>query len=61
MNDRIKLSQEETVITVDGLKLYELIGVVCHQGRSLNAGHYVSFVRMGGVWHMADDANVRFI
>ncbi|KAJ7742358.1 hypothetical protein DFH07DRAFT_964612 [Mycena maculata] len=36
---------------------YKLRGVVCHQGKSPNEGHYVSFVRSegnNGVWYHCD-------
>lgn len=35
--------------------LYDAFAVVCHRG-SCSGGHYVSYVRRGGRWFLADDA-----
>ncbi|KAF4670642.1 ubiquitin-specific protease ubp15 [Perkinsus chesapeaki] len=42
--------------------LYELVGVVCHEGQSCDLGHYVSYVRAAGLedrFVSFDDATVR--
>lgn len=42
--------------------LYELVGVVCHEGQSCDLGHYVSYVRSGGLedrFMSFDDTTVR--
>mmetsp|Transcript_60113 Transcript_60113/g.161251 ORF Transcript_60113/g.161251 Transcript_60113/m.161251 type:complete len:263 (+) Transcript_60113:498-1286(+) len=38
--------------------LYELVGVVEHEGNSLRHGHYTAQARRGGVWHTFDDSRV---
>jgi hypothetical protein len=38
--------------------LYDLYGVVVHQGHDLHSGHYYSYVKTGGNWTMMDDASV---
>lgn len=37
---------------------YELTGVLVHQGRSCNSGHYLSYVRSGEHWFKANDSVV---
>jgi ubiquitin carboxyl-terminal hydrolase 36/42 len=41
--------------------LYDLVGVLVHQGSSMHSGHYFAFARAatgGGEWHRFDDARV---
>ena len=40
--------------------LYDLVGVVRHRGRSMQAGHYVAHVRepRDSSWWLCDDAHV---
>ena len=37
---------------------YELVGVLVHQGRSCNSGHYLSYVKSGDDWFKANDSVV---
>ena len=37
---------------------YELIGIVWHTGESANSGHYVSNVKVNGVWYLTNDTLV---
>jgi hypothetical protein len=37
---------------------YELVGVLVHQGRSCNSGHYLSYVKSGEDWFKANDSVV---
>ncbi|EDO08179.1 ubiquitin carboxyl-terminal hydrolase family protein [Babesia bovis T2Bo] len=38
---------------------YELYAVVCHLGRSLNMGHYITFIKgQHGFWHSYNDSTV---
>jgi ubiquitin C-terminal hydrolase len=34
---------------------YNCVGIVCHVGHSVNAGHYVAYVRRGAAWYFCDD------
>jgi ubiquitin C-terminal hydrolase len=34
---------------------YHCTGIVCHVGHSINAGHYVAYVRRGAAWYYCDD------
>lgn len=39
--------------------MYDLYGVLVHQGHSVHAGHYYCFVRAGnGLWYQCDDTRV---
>ena len=39
-----------------GTKLYEVVSIICHQGRSHDGGHYVTYLRNGlGKWWLFDD------
>ena len=37
---------------------YDLIAVLTHQGRSINSGHYVAWVRQGEEWNKLDDDRI---
>ena len=37
---------------------YELFGIVWHSGDSANSGHYVSNVKVNGVWYLTNDTLV---
>ena len=37
---------------------YELVGVLVHQGRSCNSGHYLSYVKSGEDWFKTNDSVV---
>lgn len=39
-------------------RLYELVGVLVHLGRSCNHGHYLAYVNSGGIWYKASDSDV---
>lgn len=40
-------------------KLYQLYGVLVHQGHSVHSGHYYCFVRAAnGLWHQMNDNTV---
>ena len=40
-------------------KLYQLYGVLVHQGHSVHSGHYYCFVRAAnGLWHQMNDNHV---
>jgi hypothetical protein len=38
--------------------LYSLAGVVVHEGKSIQGGHYVSYVKKFGQWYRTDDVRV---
>jgi hypothetical protein len=38
--------------------LYELYGTIVHYGRTMFSGHYVSFIKSNGLWHLFDDDQV---
>ena len=41
------------------LQIYELYGVLVHQGHSMHSGHYYCFVKApNGVWNKMDDSTV---
>jgi hypothetical protein len=40
-------------------KSYDLCAVTMHTSEAYDRGHYVSYIRRGDVWHLADDAVVR--
>ena len=40
---------------------YQLTGIVVHIGRSIQAGHYVSYVRAEGMWFKMNDDRVRTV
>ncbi len=37
---------------------YNLIGIVCHLGASVNSGHYLAYTRRGDEWYCCNDARV---
>ena len=37
---------------------YQLIAVFVHVGATLSSGHYVSYMKRGGIWYSADDQHV---
>jgi hypothetical protein len=37
---------------------YDLIGLVRHQGQSIDRGHYIADVKRGDIWWRADDAKI---
>ncbi len=37
----------------DPMNLYDLYGLVCHEGSSTEAGHYIAIVKVGGSHHQA--------
>eukprot|EP01117_Protostelium_nocturnum_P009452 TRINITY_DN3372_c0_g1_i2.p1 TRINITY_DN3372_c0_g1~~TRINITY_DN3372_c0_g1_i2.p1 ORF type:complete len:183 (-),score=53.83 TRINITY_DN3372_c0_g1_i2:123-671(-) len=37
---------------------YELYAIVVHYGNSVFVGHYVSFVKINGIWYLFDDDSV---
>lgn len=39
-------------------RLYELVGVLVHLGKSCNRGHYIAYVKSGSVWYRASDNQV---
>lgn len=40
-------------------QLYQLYGVLVHQGHSVHSGHYYCFVRAAnGLWHQMNDNSV---
>lgn len=43
---------------LDGEGVYDLVGVVCHLGRSTDHGHYVSYIRREGAWVLYNDDKV---
>ncbi len=41
------------------LQVYDLYGVLVHQGHSMHSGHYYCFVKApNGVWNKMDDSTV---
>ena len=46
---------------VDTEALYTLVGVVVHRGRSLNSGHYISYIKSRGNWLEYDDDHVTLV
>lgn len=42
----------------EGGVLYELYGTIVHYGRTMFSGHYVSFIKSNGLWHLFDDDQV---
>jgi hypothetical protein len=40
---------------------YELDAFIVHHGASANSGHYVSYIKEGADWFLADDAHVRLV
>ena len=41
------------------LQIYDLYGVLVHQGHSMHSGHYYCFVKApNGVWNKMDDSTV---
>jgi hypothetical protein len=39
------------------MNLYDLYGLVCHEGSSTEAGHYIAFIKVGGSHHLAHLGN----
>ena len=37
---------------------YQLKGVICHEGGTLQGGHYIAYVRKGTAWYKMDDYKV---
>lgn len=37
---------------------YELVGVLVHQGRTCDSGHYLSYVKSGSKWYKANDQEI---
>lgn len=44
-------------LSVDGVG-YALVAVVEHDGTTLTAGHYVSYIKVGGAWQCFDRADL---
>lgn len=64
LHDEIKESQYFSFaddIGSNNSGLYELTGVLTHQGRSSSSGHYVAWVKHRGVWVKCDDADVSIV
>ena len=40
-------------------RLYELVGVLVHVGKSCNRGHYLAFVSSGESWYRVSDSDVQ--
>ena len=38
--------------------LYSLVGVVVHEGNTIQGGHYISYVKKYGQWYRTDDLRV---
>ena len=41
-----------------GPSQYKLVAVIHHLGKSLNSGHYVSYILCGDIWMLFDDDRV---
>jgi hypothetical protein len=55
----IELQASLDVRDDSGMKHYELVGVVLHNGGDLEDGHYFCVVRICETWVVADDTNLR--
>ena len=40
---------------------YQIVGIICHEGRSQAEGHYVGYIRRKGEWRLFDDSRVKLI
>ena len=40
---------------------YQIVGIICHEGRSHAKGHYVGYIRCKGQWRLFDDSQVELI
>ena len=38
--------------------LYSLVGVLVHEGNTIQGGHYISYVKKYGQWYRTDDLRV---
>ena len=43
------------------VKNYNLISIGCHNGMSINSGHYYTFVKKGNKWYLANDSEIQSI
>jgi ubiquitin C-terminal hydrolase len=57
--DTIELQESLDIGDDNGMRHYELVGSVLHDGDDLQNGHYVCVVRICGTWVIADDNNLR--
>ena len=39
--------------------VYDLQGIIWHIGATQNGGHYISHVKVGSTWFLADDSNIK--
>ena len=43
------------------VKNYKLISIGCHNGISINSGHYYTFVKKGNKWYLANDSEIQSV
>ena len=64
-NDRSKITREVTIPLKEllmedtvSMQSYSLSGFICHIGRSIRSGHYISYNKVMGKWYRYSDERV---
>jgi ubiquitin C-terminal hydrolase len=58
LNDKIKLNLNK-LSNSHGNIVYKLSSALVHVGKSINSGHYYSYVRINNIWYKFNDSNVK--
>ena len=54
-NSFLPIQNEIHINSGTGPQIYKLSSIICHIGKTLHHGHYVSFIKAGNYWVLASD------